>query len=539
GSMTPEEICDRLLETIRPAIPLDAFFVSRYDAASDKTYPIRTYDTFDNVLTRVTPTRKAIAVSKLIEPAVRERKPILIHRDPKELLDVNTLGFGDAQRPSLSLIFVPFIVQDRVPGIFSVQSYTPNAYTKDDLELMMAIAQQVGPAVEASVLSQELRRSEEAQRKFGERLTALVEVANELALEDSSDDLFRRSVELGASVLGFERLSIWLLGDTPDTLMGTFGIGTDGAVKDKREEMIQIVDGSLFVPLLQNSTSFVLCQDAPLFEDKTIVGKGAVAAATLRAKDKIVGLAVADNLLRHSPLENHDGQILHLFCSVVGSLYLDKDREKQLRETTALLIHNERMNALGELTAGVAHELNQPLNNVKLLCQSILRDMDKDRLNADELPQDLRDVVSQINKMAGIIDHMRVFTRRSDRVHKQRIALNDCINNMFILLGQQLRTHGISVRTELAEDLPLISGDSIALEQVATILVVNARQAVEEFRTSDRSIEIKTFQFSPTEVALAVGDNGGGVPVALRKRIFEPFFTTKAAGKGTGLGLSI
>lgn len=97
----------------------------------------------------------------------------------------------------------------------------------------------------------------------------------------------------------------------------------------------------------------------------------------------------------------------------------------QLKETTAQLVHTERMTALGELTAGIAHELNQPLNNIKIICQDILRDINKNRLEIDTLPQSIGDVVGQINKMSKIIDHMRIFTRRLNLAYGEEFNVNE------------------------------------------------------------------------------------------------------------------
>jgi len=216
-----------------------------------------------------------------------------------------------------------------------------------------------------------------------------------------------------------------------------------------------------------------------------------------------------------------------------------KKTHQELKETTAMLVHTEKMIALGELTAGIAHELNQPLNNVKIISQELLRDINRERLDVDTLPEDLKDLVGQVNKMAKIIDHMRIFTRRLDGFCKEEININQPINNMFMLSGEHLRVHNINVVKDLANGLPKVLGDSTALEQVLTNIMVNARKAVEEFRKTGRAIEIKSFMNNESEVNVSIKDNGGGVPLNIRDRIFEPFFTNKPVGQGVGLGLSI
>jgi len=218
---------------------------------------------------------------------------------------------------------------------------------------------------------------------------------------------------------------------------------------------------------------------------------------------------------------------------------------QELKETTTQLVQSEKLSALGELTAGVAHELNQPLNGIKIISQSILRDIQKDRFEEEELEEYLGDVVGQVNKMAEIIDHMRVFTRRTEGMPREMVDVNMLIEGAFKFLEQQLKNHNIEVVKELREDLPPIVGDSVRLEQVVMNFITNARNAVESSQKDHKSIEIRTYLDGQTSagdnhaVVLEVTDNGIGIPEDLRQKIFEPFFTTKEPGKGTGLGLSV
>ena len=186
------------------------------------------------------------------------------------------------------------------------------------------------------------------------------------------------------------------------------------------------------------------------------------------------------------------------------------------------------------------HELNQPLNGIKIISQSILRDMEKDRFEEDKLGEELTEIVNQVNKMAEIIDHMRIFTRKSEGMPEEMLDLNTLIEGPFKLLNQQLKDHNIEVVTELAPALPRVMGDPIRLEQVFLNLITNARIAVDSGGKQNKRIEIRTYKVdNRKEVATEVKDNGGGIPEDLRDKIFQPFFTTTVPGKGTGLGLSV
>ncbi len=221
-----------------------------------------------------------------------------------------------------------------------------------------------------------------------------------------------------------------------------------------------------------------------------------------------------------------------------------REREKE-KELTAQLVQSSKLAELGELIAGVAHELNQPLNGIKIISQSILRDIERGQFEKENLPADLEDVVNQVNKMSEIIDHMRRYSRRTDEMLYEKVDLNTVVTDMLRFLGQQLLDHNIRLVKEFSPQLPTIVGDPIRIEQVIMNLVTNARNALEISDKADKRIEIKTYRERGTDsgrkdaVVVEVKDNGEGISEMAQKKIFQPFFTTKPMGKGTGLGLSI
>lgn len=213
---------------------------------------------------------------------------------------------------------------------------------------------------------------------------------------------------------------------------------------------------------------------------------------------------------------------------------------RELKEATLQLVQAEKLTALGELTAGVAHELNQPLNGIKIISQSILRDIEKDRFEEKYIGQDLTDIVNLVNRMAEIINHMRIFTRRTEGMIEETIDINTVVEGPFKLLGQQLKNSNIEVIMELAPDPLKIKGDPIRLEQVIMNLITNAKGGLESSGKENMRLEIKTYQADEGQDAVVeVKDNGGGIPEDIQEKIFQPFFTTKEPGKGTGLGLSV
>ncbi len=219
-----------------------------------------------------------------------------------------------------------------------------------------------------------------------------------------------------------------------------------------------------------------------------------------------------------------------------------EEANREIKEASIQMVQNEKMSALGEMTAGVAHELNQPLNAVKLISQDILRDIAKDRFDKEYLADDLKEIVGEVDRMSTIIDHMRLFSRRTVDDGVAEADVNSAVEGVFKLLGKQLTNHNILVTKDMAPDLPPVSIDQIRLEQVLVNIINNARQALESFCKEEMKIEIRSCLEENKKgnmVAVYIKDNAGGVPEDIKVKIFEPFYTTKRPGKGTGLGLSI
>ena len=212
-------------------------------------------------------------------------------------------------------------------------------------------------------------------------------------------------------------------------------------------------------------------------------------------------------------------------------------------QTQQLLLQASKMATLGEMSTGVAHELNQPLSIIGIGSNFLRKALAKGKaLDTGQIKDVLDDIIAQVERADQIIRHLREFGRKHE-VKKSKVNLNHPIQGVFRLLGQQLRLRDIKVETELDPGLPLIWADDNRLEQVFINLVINARDAIEERRAQDAEappalIKIKTFSQKDRVIA-TVADNGCGISQKVLDRLFEPFFTTKNVGAGTGLGLSI
>jgi len=217
------------------------------------------------------------------------------------------------------------------------------------------------------------------------------------------------------------------------------------------------------------------------------------------------------------------------------ALQTQNDRlEEEVRERTARLLQTEKVATMGELLAGVAHELNNPLSVVTGrvgLLQSQLRDN-------PEVARQLDKVAEAADRCARIVRNFLALARQRPP-ERQEVYLNHVVAEALEMVGYALRTDGVEVTLELADDLPVLWADVHQLHQVLVNLITNGHHAMRE-KSERRVLTIKT-ESDPlrSRVSLSIADTGLGIPPAARARIFEPFFTTKPAGQGTGLGLSL
>jgi PAS domain S-box-containing protein len=216
----------------------------------------------------------------------------------------------------------------------------------------------------------------------------------------------------------------------------------------------------------------------------------------------------------------------------------------EMVEKDSLLIQASKMKNLGEMSASIAHELNQPLNAIKMGSEYLEMMNEKDRaVPEQDLTKVIVEISRQVDRATQIINRLRDFGRKSD-MSKKTVNLNDAVRSVMAILGRQMKLQNIVVETHLSEALPRIQAHTNRLEQVIFNLLTNARDALSQKTDSDesdgeqRAIRVETIS-ADGRVLLTVSDNGTGIPEDLHDRIFESFFTTKEMGEGMGLGLAI
>jgi C4-dicarboxylate-specific signal transduction histidine kinase len=227
--------------------------------------------------------------------------------------------------------------------------------------------------------------------------------------------------------------------------------------------------------------------------------------------------------------------MIHIMGDLQDTTVEIQRREQELREKQEQLVQAAKLATLGELTTGIAHELNNPLNNIGLFIGNVADMIELQQFDNDRILRDLRSAMQQVHKASQIISHLRTFGRAAPASH-ENVRVNTIVVQSLALLQEQLRLRNIKVRLDLSSEDPVVLGNAIQLEQVFLNLLTNARDAVAASRR--KSITVSSCCDAHV-VRLVFKDTGPGIRPGLEQRVFDPFFTTKDVGDGTGLGLSI
>jgi C4-dicarboxylate-specific signal transduction histidine kinase len=247
--------------------------------------------------------------------------------------------------------------------------------------------------------------------------------------------------------------------------------------------------------------------------------------------------------LNGSTYTTESGRVLHmLIARDMSDIYTMMSHIKQAQEQ---LIHSGRLASLGEMAAGIGHELTQPLNAILLFARNSIHCLNEPTVNITLLKENLQVIIDRAKKASSIIKSLKSFARK-ETPKTNPVEINQILTNILQFLDSQLKLSDIEVELDLAPDIPQTLGHDVRLEQVFLNIIQNGIQSMGD--VEEPHLTIKTFlannidpeSFTEKEyIVTSIIDNGTGINPEVQGKIFDPFFTTREVGLGMGLGLSI
>ncbi len=238
------------------------------------------------------------------------------------------------------------------------------------------------------------------------------------------------------------------------------------------------------------------------------------------------------------PLRDKEGNVAGI-CGISRDITERRKAEAAMLEAKETLARAEKLASLGTLAAGVTHEINQPLNSIKISATGILYwHRHKKQRPIDEIMEEVEVISSMADRIDRIIKHMKALARSSrENPELAPCDLNEIVGEALEFIGSQLASHGIRVRVCLENNLPPVLGPPTGLEEAVINLLANAMQALDAIDSRHREVAIRTERGE--DVILEISDNGPGIKPEIIDKVFDPFFTTKGSKENMGFGLSI
>jgi C4-dicarboxylate-specific signal transduction histidine kinase len=256
----------------------------------------------------------------------------------------------------------------------------------------------------------------------------------------------------------------------------------------------------------------------PLFDNNEIVG--------------IIGLSRT----RVQPFTDRQISLFADFAAQASIALEITRRERQYREAQMALAHANRVTTMGQLTASITHEVNQPITAAVTYALAARRFLKAEPPNFHEVDDALSLIVKEGNRAGEVVERVRALVKKVP-ARKDAVAIDDAILEVIALTRAEAAKNSVSVRTQFAEGLPRVQGDRVQLQQVMLNLILNAIQSMRDVEDGNRELHISTVSIEPEGVCVAVRDTGHGLRPESLPRLFEPFYTTKPDGMGMGLSI--
>ena len=449
---------------------------------------------------------------------------------------------------ALSGLYVPLRFRGQTIGILCVESLRNNAFNLYDESLMTVIASHLAS------LADYTRLREEAEGR-ARNLGLIHEVVQQVIGLTDQREVAVITSDLLARYFAYELAAVFIADEKGNLTIGGFGGTSQNVVKRAMKSFEYPVMGGITGYVFGTGESTMVNDVLQDKRYRSIKGwqAGSEMCVAIRESEKIIGIIDVESSSRNAFTHN-DFIALESLAGILASVITSADQYQRLQVTISQLrstqmelrarmeaqrsaenrlIQAAKLAAVGEMAAGIAHELNNPLTSVTGFAELVLEDMPE----GSESRKDLETVMREALRARDVVRRLLDFARQSESI-RARASLNEVVEDVVALSRHLIHMSGIELKIDLEKDLPWVLIDSNQMKQVLINLVHNALQAMPD----GGEMEIKTSNSSRSNrawVIVSVQDTGVGIPQVEQARIFEPFYTTKGNQGGTGLGLSV
>ena len=529
SSLHIEEVYPKFSLEMSKLMPLDYINISEVDVGNNTA----TVKFQDVSVGPIHATGDILSLDGTVTQEVaKSRSAVLVHvgdRDDVGQLYPGLLAKFDAGMRSF--LSVPVISDDQVTRVLNIGVAKPKAYTEQDVALAGRIAVQISPTLENAHLYAEARHAEQAERKRSEELGVLFDVATILAKGGSFEQKTASVMDKLAQFTGADWVTLRLPDETEQELRLMAAAGS-AAELSHPVPVLSDKETRAFRAFKEGKPIVTNDYDAEANASPKLVALGmkSMVLIPVKAGGRTLGLV---NVVSQHPNQFPPEQVRILTAIVdgVGGLIANARLDEIQKGMEEKLQESARLASLGELAAGVAHEINNPLTVVLGYSEMALK-----LKYPGVISEYIQNIHDQARRAARIVQNLLFCARRSDS-QRQYLDLNSVVERALEMMSYDFTLNNIQVSNQLSPEIPKTMVDEHQLIQVLLNILTNAEQATRQ-AGGKGEIEICT-KISGDDIEITVKDNGPGIPSEVLDRIFEPFFTTKEVGQGTGLGLSI
>ncbi|MBE7444281.1 MAG: GAF domain-containing protein [Planctomycetia bacterium] len=415
---------------------------------------------------------------------------VLSQKQPIVVPDINQESSIDARvimaEGIRSLVATPLTTGNRIVGILYVDDYKPRKFTKRDISILGLLATQATIAIEKAKMHEQLELKNQELKHTMDYLQNI--------LDNSADMIITTDIE--NNVVEFNKCAEEILGYQQNEIVGK-PLTKLSANPDHYRMLLEKIK-----------------QEGKVFNQETqLVTKG---------------MKTIDISLTLSQLKDSAG-------NMIGTVGISKDIS-EFKRTQAQLIQAGKLAGIGQLAAGIAHEINNPLSGVLGYAKRLMKKAEDEDLRKvpsfESFPKEMKLIVDSALRCKKIIEGLLKFSRTSE-TESMNVNVSDVIDESLVLFGNQLSSHNVELNKVLSPTIPTIRANHTQIQQVFTDIIINALQAMPR----GGKLTIVTRPKNTLAVEIEFTDTGEGIPKENLTKIFEPFFTTREPGKGTGLGL--